>query len=72
MRAGSPIKDLLMTPDDHGQTGYPEVILQSSEKSAFYETVTGVNICFCFSLSFVFRFGCDACCSPPGFYSHFA
>ena len=32
------------------------------------------DLCFFFSLSiaFVLCFGCDACCSPPGFYSHFA
>jgi len=39
-------------------------------KSAFYETVTGVSICFGFFLSLFFVLVCDACCSPPGSYSH--
>ena len=40
----------------------------------FYEQVTEVKVCFYFFLHWVFAFvvvfGCDACCSPPGFYSH--
>ena len=44
------------------------------EKSHFYETVTEVNSNLRFSLlgmAFALLFGCDACCSPPCFYSHF-
>ena len=43
-------------------------------KSGFYETVTEVNNNLHFSFlgrAFVLLFGCDACCSPPCFYSHF-
>jgi hypothetical protein len=36
-------------------TGNPEVIPKMPVKSGFYETVAGVNICFCFSfLEFCF------------------
>jgi hypothetical protein len=44
------------------------------DKGDFYEQVTEVKVCFYFFLHWVFAFvvvfGCDACCSPPGFYSH--
>lgn len=40
----------------------------------FYEQATGVKVCLWFFLSPSFCFcscwGRDACCSPPGFYSH--
>jgi hypothetical protein len=47
---------------------------ESPVKRDFYEKVTlvkGDSRFFFVRYGFAFCFGCDACCSPPCFYTHF-